>query len=464
MHGEPFFVQISRRHCVNWKLQILCCLLAAGIAGCDRETRTLGRTQTPQDGKISKEELREELGKFEDFFIPAMKQMAEEMNAASQTRRIERTNVQMQMRTVEALHAMSGQDDAVVEFLDTWGLIVRLRLYLEEGEGRTLYGQHQSLAVSSIKNVESELERIGNLFLTSQQFEESKKEIYSFAVQNPVQGTYANLVKYATKVKKEETGVFLKTLSIPMAPIRAMEGVDRTPDAILKFKSSADRFTDIVEQLPESGRWQMSILMDDFEESEMTQKFLKSLEAFSQSSARLVEVLNTMPQQMRTEMSTFLNESDKAQTNLQTTMKTAAETAARVEQMLVEFQKTTQAVDGTAAQVNQAAVAIKGASDSVQKLISMFQNDKPLDANTPPAFGMRDFDTMLLNAGQTADKIAVAVTQVRQAVESDPKMEIQKQLRSLIDHIAWRLFQLFLVLFVLFLSGRYLIRKCSKKT
>jgi DNA repair exonuclease SbcCD ATPase subunit len=219
-----------------------------------------------------------------------------------------------------------------------------------------------------------------------------------------------------------------------------------------------------VEQLPESGRWQMSILMDDFEESEMTQKFLKSLEAFSQSSARLVEVLNTMPQQMRTEMSTFLNESDKAQTNLQTTMKTAAETAARVEQMLVEFQKTTQAVDGTAAQVNQAAVAIKGASDSVQKLISMFQNDKPLDANTPPAFGMRDFDTMLLNAGQTADKIAVAVTQVRQAVESDPKMEIQKQLRSLIDHIAWRLFQLFLVLFVLFLSGRYLIRKCSKKT
>jgi hypothetical protein len=428
-------VPISRTYCVNKKLQIVYLLFALVITGCAaRETRTLGGNQTPQTGKISKEELREELDKFEDVFISAMKQTAEAMDAASQTQRMQRINVQMQMRIVEALHAMSNPDDAVVAFLDTWGLIVRLRLYVEEGEGRALYGPHQPLAVSFMKTAESEMERIGNLFLTPQQFDESKKGIYTFAGQNPIGGTYANLVVYATKVKQEEIGVFLKTLSIPMAPIRAMEGVDKTADAIGKFRTSADRFTNVVEQLPESSRWQMSIMMDDFEESKMTQQFLKSLDEFSQSSARLVEVLNAMPKQMRTELTTVLNESGQAQTNLQATSKTAAE----------------------------AAVAIKNASDSIQKLVSMFQSDTPRDVNAPPPFGMRDFDTMLLNAGKTADKIAGAAAQLQQASGSESKIELQKQLCSLVDHIAWRLFQLLLAVFVLLLSYRYIVKKVSK--
>jgi hypothetical protein len=422
---------------VNRSFGLLCCLLAIGIMGCAaRETRTLGGSRTPQNGKISKEELRDELGKFEDFFISSMKQTAEAMNAASPTQRMQRTNVQMQMRVVEALHAMSNPDDAIVAFLDTWGLVVRLRLYVEEGEGRTLYGQHQSVAVSFMKTAESEIERIGNLFLTPQQFDESKKGIVSFARQNPVGGNYANLVMYATKVQKEETGVLLSTLSIPMAPIRAMEGVDKTADAIGKFRTSADRFTNVLEQLPESSRWQMSILMDDFEESKMTQQLLKSLDDFTQSSSRLVEVLNAMPQQMRKEVTTALNESGQAQANLQTTAKTSAE----------------------------AAIAIKNASDSIGKLVSMFQSDTPRDVNAPPPFGMRDFDTMLLNAGQTADKIAGAAAQLQQTSGTQSKIELQKQLSSLVDHIAWRLFQLLLAVFTLFMVCRYITKKITKKT
>ena len=105
---------------------ILCCLLAAGMVGCSaRQTRMLSGTQTPQKGTISKEEIRDELAKFEDWFVSMMKQTAEEMDTASGTRRMERNNIQMQTRILEALHAMSEADDSIVAFLDTWGLIVR---------------------------------------------------------------------------------------------------------------------------------------------------------------------------------------------------------------------------------------------------------------------------------------------------------------------------------------------------
>lgn len=444
---------------------ILYGLITVGLTGCTaRETRTLGGTQTPQEGRISKQELRDELNKFEDYFISAMKRTVEEIEAADPSRRMERNNVQMQTRIVEALHAMSQPDDAIIAYLDIWGLVVRLKMYMEQGQGRALYDQNHAALVSFIGHAETEIERIGNLFLTTGQFAELKTGIYNFAQQYPVGGTFANLIMYPTEIKKDQDNVFLKTLSIPMAPFRVIEGVDRTAEEISRFRNTADRFTSVLEQMPESARWQMSIIMDDFEESRMTQRFLKSLEDFTQSNARLNEVLDTLPEQVRTEMTTLLNESDQSQANLQTTLKTASETAARLERMLSEFQKTSQSVNLTAQQADDAAKAVKDASDSIQKLVGMFQTDKPREADAPRPFGMRDFDTMLLNAGRTAEKITDAARQLQQTTDPESELDIIRQTRSLVDHTAWRLFQLFLAMFVLFLFYRYLNNKFPKRT
>ncbi|MHC5154912.1 MAG: hypothetical protein ACYSO3_02050, partial [Planctomycetota bacterium] len=146
----------------------------------------------------------------------------------------------------------------------------------------------------------------------------------------------------------------------------------------------------------------MSILVDDFEESDMTQSFLKSLNDFSQSSNQLVEVMETMPQQMRTELLTVLDESDESQKQLQATLQSTAEAADQVTKTLAQFDTASQTLTITAKEANDAAVAWKAASDSIQDLVQMFKG-KPRDPNAPPGFGMRDFDNMLLNAGQTAD-------------------------------------------------------------
>jgi hypothetical protein len=434
-------------------------LIVGLMPGCERATRTVGSGQAPQTGMISKVELRDKLDRFESFFISTMKQTAEDIDAAGGTRRAERTNLQMQLRCVEALNAMMASDDSVIAFLDTWGLMTRLQIYFKEGPGKSIFGPQQGLAIAFIDASVNDIERIAQLFLSQEQFEESRKNINDFARQNPIGGSFANLVVYATKIKKEEVGVFLKTLSIPMAPIRAMEGMDNTAVAIQNIRDSVERFTDVAGQMPESTRWQMSILMDDFEESEMTQSLLKSLDDFSQSSAKLVEVLNAMPQQLRTELLTVLAESDQSQQQLQITIQTAAETAVQLEKTLGEFQKATLAVNETSAQAAEAAAAWQNASDSIQKLVSMFQNDTPRSPDAPPSFGMRDFDTMLLNAGQTADKMTQTITQLQQTMDSNTKNNVQQQMRFLVDHIAWRLFQLILVAFGVMLMYCFIKRK-----
>ena len=441
----------------RWLIAVI--LMAGLLYGCGGDKRTVGRGRAPRKGQISKVELRDELNRFEYFFIATLKQAASEIDDTAATRRVRRTNMQMRTRIFEALHAMGAADDSVAAFFDTWTLIIRLRIYLEEGLGSKLYNEHQPEVIAFIKTTEAEINRIGQLFLNPNQFEEVQRNLEVFALQHPITGTYANLVVYATQEKEKEAGALMRTLSIPMAPIRAMEGVDNTATAIHRVRDSVERFTDVAEQMPESTRWQMSILVDDFEESEMTQSFLKSLDDFSQSSTRLVEVLDTMPQEMRTELLTVLDESDQGQQQLQTTLQTAVEAAERLEKMFAQLDTTTQSINITAKQANEAAIAWKNASDSIQELVLLFKPQKPRDPNAPPGFGLRDFDTMLLNAGDTADKVTNAVTQLQQTVNAETTEHMQKHARSLIDHIAWRLLQLVLAVFILVWIGRYLMKR-----
>ncbi|MHC5089654.1 MAG: hypothetical protein ACYSOT_08595, partial [Planctomycetota bacterium] len=161
---------------------------------------------------------------------------------------------------------------------------------------------------------------------------------------------------------------------------------------------------------------------------------------------------------MRAELLTVLEESDESQQQLQTTLQMAAEAAGRIEKTLAQFDTASQTLTITAQEANEAAIAWEAASESIQDLVQMFKG-KPRDPNAPPGFGMRDFDNMLLNAGQTADKVGAAVAQIQQTIDTAAKEEMQKQLRSLIDHVMWRLFELVVAVLIIIFGGRLIIKK-----
>ena len=439
---------------------ILLCLIAVGINGCGGDSRRI-----ISEGRISKAELRDELDRFENAFIAMMKQSSAEISAEDQTRRVQRTNLRMRIRIIEALNAMTASDDSIVAFLDTWSLVIRLRMYLEEGDGSRIFGERQHIAVDFIRTAEDEMIRIGQLFLKQDELEQVQQDLEEFAQHNPIRGLYANLIVFPTlddEEDKEQDSALMRTLSIPMAPIRAMEGVDNTATAIHNVRNSVERFTDVAEQLPESARWQMTIMMDDFEESKMTQSFLTSLKDFSQSSAQLVETLDSMPAELRAELLTVLEESDESQKQLQMTMQTATQVAVQLEKTFGELQNTSQSINETAAQATEAAVAWQSASDSIQELVGMFKTQTPRPPDAPPPFGMHDFNNMLTNAGQTADKITETIGRLDETIDTDIKAGTLA-IRSLIDHTAWRLFQLALAVFGLVLVFFIIKKKLKSK-
>jgi len=226
-----------------------------------------------------------------------------------------------------------------------------------------------------------------------------------------------------------------------MTPFSAMRGVDRTADAVYQFRNTAERFTDVVRDLPEMMHWEAQLFMDEWAGSEQMQSLLTSLERFSESSARLSSVAEKL---------TAMLEEDSSQSALNQTLVSARETAAEVRAAIESLDKTGRALRETAGEVARAAEAARA-------LVEPFLVHSERDPQAGPPFTMRDFDALVSNIGRTAEQIHQVVLSLQQMPQTQD--QITRQINASVDHAAWRLLQLLLVLFVLMLAYHVLTRR-----
>ena len=202
-------------------MSLLVVLLLTASGCSSKQVRTLGGGVTPTNGQISKQDLRDRLDKFAEYFKTKFRQMSTELNERVPSRRTEKTTLQMRARMVGSLNAMLDQDDPIIAFVETWALCTRFRMYLEEGEGSSLYGEGQPIALNGAKLLEMEIERIGHVFLKDDVLETAKKNILEFANANPIKGTFSSITVFATEAKKDQPSPLMSIAKIPMTPFRA---------------------------------------------------------------------------------------------------------------------------------------------------------------------------------------------------------------------------------------------------
>lgn len=424
--------------------------------------RTFGGKPTPETGQISEEELRGNLDAFEEYFRGSVKETVDKINEIDMTARTQRTSLMIQMRTSQAINAMLDHEDPVVAFIEVWGFIVRLHQYLEGGGGRSLFGDNHHMFTEMAAQLEARIETIGRTFMKDDVFEENRKHVYNFARSNPIKASFSNTIVYSTVVQEGTKGPFEDLISIPMAPVRAMEGVNRTATAVDRFTDKADRFSSIVEQLPESVHWELLSLLYDFEETEMTKSFLASMSQFSKSSMQLAETTKNLPQEIREQTSILVEEIDNKQANLQSTLDKAQKTLAAADQALAQADKTVASFQAAAVDVNQVAIAWDRAANSTKQALSEFGKLKPTRKDQPTV-KIEDVHDIVETVNQTAGAIQNATVQIRDIVESEQLAGYASMPEALVNLLAWRLGQLIVIVFVLAFVYRFSVVRIAKK-
>ncbi|MHC4271675.1 MAG: hypothetical protein ACYST2_05125 [Planctomycetota bacterium] len=422
------------------------------LCGCGgKEYRVFGGRKVRQKGMITKEELREELNNFEDFWSNRYSSAMTDLEEFMPDVRTRNTILRIRVRIPEALHTMLEHEDTIIAFIETWGLCVRTTQYFESGAGRNFFGEHQDIIVGAAKDIETEIERIGQLFMNENLLSETRSNIRTFAGANPIKGTYTNAVVYATAVKKDQPNPFVETISLPLAPFRAMEGVDRGALAIDRFTHTAQNFTDVVERLPETTKWQMQLLFYDLEETDTIKSFVESTQKISDSSIKLAQSTEDLPQRIREEATILIEEIDEKQQNIQTTLQQAETTAVAIDSALQNSVKAANAFDNTVDSItmttNSWQEAAKATTEAIQEIQNLIPKREP---GTESSFKITDVRDVAQEVGNT-------VNQISSLLASDDVEKLSSLAQNLTNRITWRIAFLIVFAFILALGYRFLV-------
>ena len=459
-------VWISLQHFVDRSLELMRSLLLLltvflvlpfSVYGCAQRGTTIFRGKsTPMPGAISEEELRDDLDNFKEVLRATINQASIELDERISTSKARKINLLWRVRVIHAYYTMLEMEDPVAAFVEAWTLCIRLTQYLEEGEGSKLYGDHQDAAIDTAKGLELEIENIGRAFMDEKTFTETQEHVAEFAIANPVRGTYSNLLVFASAAKKDQSNPFMDVLNIPMSPFRAMEGVDRGAVAIDKFRSTAEQFSDVVEELPESTRWQLLLLLYDLEETEMARTILGSTSKFAESSSRIAGSIEKLPEEFRRQASLLIEEIDARQSNIQETLGKAEETIVALEQ--------------TADSISEAASAFESTVNTTGQFIQDLKSKSP-EKDSSSTNKVSDYRDAAQEITKAANETRALTIEISKLVESkaiaghieDANNRVigivdQAAIRAnnTSDHVTWRIVQLSFVAFVLALIYRFL--------
>jgi hypothetical protein len=228
---------------------------------------------------------------------------------------------------------MLEQDDPQTAFVDSWVLAVRLVEYLQSGQGSDMFGEYQGMPVNAAKQIQDHIETIGRDFLDAGTFVETRSKIHDFARNHPISGKYAESVVFASNPEGGKPSPFESIINLPLAPFKVVGGVTEGVTGTKRLSDTAEHFSDIIEGMPESVRWQLLLLLYDMEKMETVKSALASMEEFAQSSSNLADTADKLPEKLRKQVSILLDEIDTKQSNLQATIDSVGAIVSQVDDL-----------------------------------------------------------------------------------------------------------------------------------
>jgi methyl-accepting chemotaxis protein len=392
---------------------------------------------------VSVDMLQSQLDEFEEMFTSRTKAAAAEIDRLSGDPKVMKMTLLWRSRAIPALHNILEQPQPMVILVDSWLLCMRLTNYIEAGEAANILGEFKPVALSTAKELEAQIQDIAQGVLTEELFEQTATDLRSLALTNPIQSGFSRTLMYSTQVKKDRPGLFESVLKIPLSPVRALEGVDRTPQAIYDFSTTTRRLTDVVQELPESSRWQLLLLLYDLEDTNMAKSFLSSLQKISESSATLAATTE--------KFSTTLEDSEQSQEQIRLTLQQVNETAAQLRELFSSAQQTAAVFSQTARDVNLALVswteAARATDDAIRRI-------KPQESR-----GSAE-TTQKTDLKETAQAVKEAANEIKLVSEELPARteQIVAQMNSLATRLTINIAALIVLVFCLFIIF-LLIRK-----
>ncbi len=379
-------------------LAIFSTLSCSVLSGVGRQVQSL----YPGDSALTLDELRASLFNFSTSFGVLVTESADRISLATTEPKVRRLSLLWKIRMPPAAQLAASDPNPRTGYVEALTLAVAQRQYFEDGAGSSLFGPQQPIALETAKQIEQNALQLGQSFLTPAKLDELHGEVEVLAKEHPLRGEFLRESIQAGLSKAETGGAFDDIISIPMAPFRAISGVESGAQAIHEFNATAAQFTEIIDQLPQRMRWQMELLSYDLQEQGgVLEQSLRSFDTVAQSADRLSIVAERAPEDMR---ETIVNISSELEARSATLKALLAEYRAAIKETgttATSMSSLVEALARTSEQLNQAGVAWNG----VLTALNAPGPPLPPGATPPRPFDIVDYEKTAIAMRGTAEQV-----------------------------------------------------------
>lgn len=407
------------------KLVLLLALLStvscATLSNVGRQVTSLGRGG---DSAVTLDELRQGLLEFSSAFGILVTDAADRISASTTEARVRRLSLLWRIRMPPMAQLAANDPNPRIGYVEMLTVAVAQRQYFEDGAGSTLFGAKQEIALETSKEIEASALSGGLRFLTQEKLDELHAEVIDLAKEHPIRGEFLRENIQVGLQRAEGRGAFDDIISIPMAPFRAIAGVETGAQAIREFNATAAQFTELVDQLPQRMRWQMELLSYDLQEQGgVLEQSLRSFDTVAQSANRLSVVAENAPEDMRQTIVAISAELESRSATLKALL---AEYRAAIADTGTTADRFVPMIDGIAKaseQFNQAGAAWAAV------LTDFNAPNAPLPPGTPPPkpFDITDYERTAIAIRTTAEELRAAFADVK-ALENGPGAQLADRL------------------------------------
>jgi hypothetical protein len=283
-------------------------MLAPGCARLGGLTSPLPLVGAVTEPAFTASELHDALAGWASSFQARVVATCDRIRAATRERDPRRNCLLWQLRMVPLSKQAVFRLDPQEAYVAALALASAQLSYLTQGEGATLFGAQQELAIEAAREIEAQVFEIGRAFLTSRQLERLDAEVDALVARYPIRGTFAADALVTTFSEVTARQMFSWVVDLPMVPFRALSGVSDTAQAVHQFNETAQEFTETVRELPHLTRWQLELLLYDAEELESVDRALTAAESFAEGAERISGAAETLPAEFGAELAARLEE------------------------------------------------------------------------------------------------------------------------------------------------------------
>lgn len=430
-------------------LGALCVALVAGGAGCNTVRRlTPGMSAAPQ---YSEQDLRSDLASLAAEFAAVVPAAADEITRQTSDRTILRRALEWKIGIVVTAQRVAFLPDVDRAFLGMVILSVGQRVHFTTGAAADSLGPLQPIAVQAAERLENEAFSIAQKLLTPKEVTRLRTEAEELIAESP--GGVVTPQSMVTALSRAKSSPDLAwVMSVPLAPFRALSGVSDTAQAINHFSETGRYFADTVAVLPQVTRWQLELILHDFEDQETVRELVSRWGAMAESAQEFATATGRLPRDLREQASQLLAETGAEQEELRTTLAQ---------------------LTSTAAQVGAAGSAWAGMLEELRALQGPADAATAGDQGAAPApgrpFDIRDYESAAQQVKEAAAELRQTIGALHGLIGSSETAATVSGLNgaitrgeALVDMVAWRAVLVLLAFFVLLVIYRVVVSRLDR--